>query len=69
MVIPFNLLKDTLFSEKKIGFGTGWRIRSKLTSVLIDPPPFLLSSKNEKQAEESKNLFSQLSIKDFYLIP
>ena len=37
--------------------------------VLIDPPPFLLSSKNEKQAEESKNLFSLLSIKDFYLIP
>jgi hypothetical protein len=30
--------------------------------VLIDPPPFLLSSKNVKQAEESKNLFSLLSI-------
>jgi len=23
MVIPFDFLKDTLFSEKKIGFGTG----------------------------------------------
>ena len=37
-----------------------------LGPVLIDPPPFLLSSKNVKQAEESKNLFSLLSIWDSY---